>query len=192
MDLWFDTPEPPTWSGTSLELRNVDITKTLQALLFADLRQVLPMKLLRLNCKTLTIDLLTIDIQIDEVRLTLAPFDHDDETPPTTREQVDLHARRMLRLLAEKGARAPPRDWRRNPFTLGLLTSLLGLSSNFLLPRIQIARIFMHHTHLDRGVPTTPFGVDICAAEALLFWLCVAYPGAGALPSQGTDPRGLT
>jgi hypothetical protein len=192
-----------------LEMTDVRIMPPLLQMIFGETGAVLPMRLDRVTATTLTVDLVTQRVIVGELRLLMAP--HDPPGLAATRDDVDSAVRRLHELSVDAGESAPdelaaPPDLAagaaapdkarpapkngpaaRSGRWLGPLTSFLNLTSSHLLPRIHVSRLYMHHAHMQRGVPTRPFAIQAPLAEMVLMWMCMAYPGAGAAPGYVPD-----
>jgi len=185
-----------------IDMVDVQITPPLLQILLGETGAVLPMRLERVFCSTLKLDLVRQSVEISELHLVIAT--HDPPGLDATRADVDNAVRRLIELsnfanrgrqcdlCADAAAAVAPvktgdgeatfRRWA-DP-----ITAFLNLTSAMLLPRIHIEAFFMHQSHLQRCVTERPFGFDACLAEVILLWLSLAYPGAGATPGYAVVP----
>ena len=147
--------------GRYIVMRNVNITEACQKLLFSDLRNAFPMKLTKIQCNHLEIDVLTFTAIVSDLTLVVQPYSSDQSKPTT--EAANPHVISLLNLIDKEESQLSenlkPTRW-----------SIFSLTSDFLLPRIHIHRVYMIHSHLNRGVPKHPFGLNESLAEVLLFW----------------------
>lgn len=182
-------------------------------MIFGETGGVLPMRLERVTCTALAVDLIKQRVAVEELHLLMAP--HDPPGIDATLDDVDRAIRRLNALSSLPGEdvsdlRLPPHDLAESAAAvapaklspsdgadlptistrrwLGPLRAFLNLTSSRLLPRIFVGRLYMHQAHLRRGVPMRPFAIEASLAEIVLMWMCMAYPGAGAEPGFAVVP----
>ncbi|EOD12560.1 hypothetical protein EMIHUDRAFT_451469, partial [Emiliania huxleyi CCMP1516] len=188
----------------------VTITPALLQVLFGTIGEVLPMRLEHALVTALDVKLGTQEVILEELHLLLAP--HDPPGLAATRDDVDRAIRRLIELVGPVNGTSddppppPPglgdgrelvvQKARRTPEEasssssgsvarwIGPLMRCLNMTSGLLLPRIHVRKLYMHHVHLQSGVPQRPFAIETSLAEIVLMWLCMAFPGAGAPGDQ--------